>query len=113
MDRRASSPCHSKVGQYKRKPALLFLSLLGLMAATLQLAYPNLHMHPIQWYLKGCWNHVTHVLHYIILVIKDLNQVLQWWSIREHPSQGMVFSLPNTTITITTGASMEGWDGHC
>ena len=50
-----------RVGQYK--PALLFLSLLGLMAATLQsVEYAHLRMHPIQWYLKGCWNHITHGL---------------------------------------------------
>ena len=37
----------SRVGQYK--PALLYLSLLGLMAATLQMVeYAHLHMHPIQ-----------------------------------------------------------------
>ena len=37
----------SKVGRYK--PTLLFLSLLGLMAATLQLMeYDHLQMHPIQ-----------------------------------------------------------------
>ena len=40
----------SKVGQYK--PALLYLSLLGLMAATLQtVQYAHLHICPIQWYL--------------------------------------------------------------
>ena len=27
--------------------------------------------------------------------------------------QRMAFSLPNTTITITTDVSMEGWGGHC
>ena len=41
----------SKVGRYKT--ALLFLSLLGLMATTLQLVeYAHRHKHPIQWYLK-------------------------------------------------------------
>ena len=39
------------VGQYKT--ALFSLSLLGLMAATLQsVEYTHLHMRPIQWYLK-------------------------------------------------------------
>ena len=69
-------------------------------------------MNPIQWYLMR-WNHVTHGLHYMILVTKDLNQALLWWSVREHLSQGMAFSIPNTTITITTDASMEGWGDHC
>ena len=58
------------------------------------------------------WNHITHGLRYVILVNTDLNQVLQWWSVREHRSQGMPFSLPNTTITITTDASMEGCGSH-
>ena len=40
----------SKVGQYV---SALFLSLLGLMAATLQsVEYAHLCMRPIQWYLK-------------------------------------------------------------
>ena len=38
----------SKVGQYQT--ALLFMALLGLMAATLQVVeYVHLHMCPIQW----------------------------------------------------------------
>ena len=41
----------SRVWWYK--PTLLFLNLLGFMAATLpSVAYIHLHMHPIQWYLK-------------------------------------------------------------
>ena len=48
----------SRVGQYK--PAFLFLSLLGLMAAMLpSVEYTHLCMHPIQWFLKRRWNHVT------------------------------------------------------
>ena len=67
----------SRVAQYK--PALLFLSLLGLMAATLQLVeYAHLCLHPFQWYLKCRWNHITHGLRYMILVTKDLTQALQW-----------------------------------
>ena len=101
-----------KVGVHK--PALLFLSLLGLMAVMLQsVEYAHLCMCPIQWYLKHHWNHVTHGLHQQVLVNKDLVQALRWWSDREHLSQGMPFILPNTTITITTDASMEGWGGHC
>ena len=66
----------SKVGQYNT--ALLFLSLLGLMAATLQLVeYAHLHMRPIQWFLKQRCNQLTHGLRYRILVSRDLNQVFQ------------------------------------
>ena len=40
----------SNIGQYK---TALFLSLLGLMAATLQsVEYAHLHTRSIQWYLK-------------------------------------------------------------
>ena len=102
----------SKVGQYKT--ALLFLGLLGLMAATLQLVeYAHLHMCPIQWYLKRRWNPITHELRYRILVSRALDQVLQCWSVKEHLSQGVPFSLPITTTTITTDASMKCWGGHC
>ena len=67
----------SRLGVYK--PAFLFLSLLDLMAATLQLVeYTHLHLHPIEWYLKHCWNHIIHGLRHLILVTKDLTQVLQW-----------------------------------
>ena len=41
----------SMVGQYK--PAFLYLSLLGFIAATFQMVeYAHLHMCPIQWFLK-------------------------------------------------------------
>ena len=41
----------AKVGQYV--PALFYLSLLGLMAANLQLVeYAHFCIQPIQWYLK-------------------------------------------------------------
>ena len=64
----------SKVGVYK--PVLIFLSLLGLMAATLQsVEYAHLCMRTIQWYLKCCWNHITHTLHHQIFVSKDLFQL--------------------------------------
>ena len=57
----------SKVGAYKL--AHQFLSLLGLMAAMLQpVEYAHLHMHPIQWYLKQRWTHITHGLRQPIFV---------------------------------------------
>ena len=88
----------SRVGQYK--PALLFLSLLGLMAPTLPLMeYTHLRMRPIQWYLKHRWNDVTHELRHPIFVTKDLVQELHWWTVREHLSQGMPFTLTNRANT--------------
>ena len=75
----------SRVGQYK--PALLYLSLLGLMADTLQMVeYAHLHMRFLKWFLKWHWNRVTYGLRHQILVTKNLAQVLQWWSVREHLS---------------------------
>ena len=70
-------------------------------------------MQPIQWYLKQCSTHTTHGLHHPIFVNKDLVHALRWWSERQHLSQGMLLMSLNTTITITTDASMEGLDGHC
>ena len=70
-------------------------------------------MHSIQWYLKCSWNHVTHGLRHPIFVTKDLVQALQSWSVREHLSQEMHFTLPSTTVTLTMDASMEGWGSHC
>ena len=70
----------SRVGHYKQ--ALLYLSLLSLMAATLQMVeYANLHMHPIQWFLKQHWNHAIHGLRRPILVTRILAHELQWWTI--------------------------------
>ena len=91
----------SKVGAYK--PAHQFLSLLGL-------EYTHLH---IQWYVKWRWTHTTHGLHHPIFVSKDMVHMLLWWSDRWHLSQRMLFMSPNTTITVTTDVSMEGWGGHC
>ena len=100
--------CFSKDGAYK--PGHQFLSLLGMMAATLlSVKYGHLYMRPIQWYLKQHWTHKTHRLHHPIFVNRDLVHVLLWWSDRQHLSQGMPFIFPNTTITITTDVSMEGW----
>ena len=73
----------SKVGQYKA--ALLFLSLLRLIAAPLQsVEYAHLHMCLFQWYLKCRWNHATHTHGFMILIDKDLNHALQRWLVREH-----------------------------
>ena len=48
----ASSPCQILLQVWQYKTAVLFLGLLGLMAATLQSEeYAHLHMRPIQWYL--------------------------------------------------------------
>ena len=69
-------------------------------------------MRPIQWYLKQRWTHTTHGLHHLIFVNRDLVHSL-WWLDRSHLSQGMSFTFPNTTITITTDASMEGWGSEC
>ena len=96
------------------RPAHQFPSLLGLMAATLQsVEYAYLHMQPIQWHLKQQWIHTTHGLQHPIFVNNELVHSSFWWSDRHHLSQGMPFKFPNTTITITMDASMEGWDGHC
>ena len=108
----------SRVGSYKL--ALLFLDLLGLMAATLQMEYAHLHMCSIQWYLEQWWNHVTHGLCHPILVSKDLALLLSWWLDREPLPQGMPFS--SSTITIITDVTWrggavtgecEGWEWQC
>ena len=52
---------------------------------------------------------MTHGLRPQVLV-EDLVQALQWWSDREHLSQEIPLTLPNTTITIT----MDGrFSNHC
>ena len=66
-----------KLGAYR--PAHQFLSLLGLIATTLQsVEYAHLHMRPIQWYLKQQWTRTTHVLQHPIFVNKDLVHALLW-----------------------------------
>ena len=111
IDRLLALVKSSRVEVYK--PALLFLSLLGLMADILQsVEYTHLRIRPM-WYLKRHWNHVTHRLCYPILVTEDLTKALQWWPVRGHLSQGMPLTLPSTTITFTMDARVEGWGGHC
>ena len=51
------------------------------------------------------------MLHHSIFVSKDLFRVFLWWLDRQHLSQGMPSTSPNTTIT--TDAGMVGWGGHC
>ena len=55
----------------------------------------------------------NHRLRHPIFVSKNLVHVLLWSWDRRHLSQGMLFMSLNTTITITTDASIEGWGGHC
>ena len=52
-------------------------------------------------------------MHHLIFVNKDLVHSLLWWSDRFHLSQRMPFTFPNTTITITMDASIEGWGSQC
>ena len=70
-------------------------------------------MHPIKWYLKQRLTHTTHRLRHAIFVSKDLVHARLWSLDRQHLSQGMQFTSPNTTITVTTDVSMEGWGGNC
>ena len=84
------------------------------MAATLQsVEYTHFHMRPILWYLKQHWASATHGLRHPIFMNRDIVHALSWWLDRQHLSQGMPFTSPSTTITITTDASMDGWGGHC
>jgi len=72
-----------KVGAYRSAPQ--FLSMLGLMASTLQvMTYTHLHMHPVQRYVKDHWNLCDlskKRLKLPILIRPDLVDVLQWWTV--------------------------------
>jgi hypothetical protein len=103
-----------KIGAYRS--ALQFLSLLGLMAASLQVVtYAHLHMRSIQWYVKDHWNRrdlSRKRLKLPILIRADLVEALQWWTVVDNLMVGRPFAAPQPTVTVTTDASMEGWGGH-
>ena len=99
-----------QVGQYK--PALMFLSLIGLMAASIDMVqYARLAMRPIQWYLKDRWTAALG-LRFPILVTRELRDLVLWWTVESNLRQGIRLHPPPPRLVLTSDASLEGWGGY-
>ena len=90
-----------------------YMKLLGIIASCLELI-PNarLFMRPIQLHLLQAWNPAKMSLNYQIPCTKELKSHLQWWLNTANITKGRCFQPIQTTITVTTDASMKGWGGH-
>jgi ribonuclease HI len=100
-----------KVGVYK--PVKLWLRLLGLMASTLLMVpYARLYMRPVQLYLNSQWKASTLDFNFQVLVPLRLIPVLRWWADLSRLTQGLAWSQPKPSITMTTDASLKAWGAH-
>ena len=93
-------------------PALQWLQILGLMAATISVVrHARLHMRTIQWHLKRHWK-AQEPLTKPVLVTLEVHRALQWWTNQSNLLQGLPFRQPPHDLVVTTDASCEGWGGH-
>ena len=98
------------VGKYRR--ALLFLRLLGMMAACIDVVrYARLAMRPIQWFLKTRWQ-AAQGLNHKIMVTRSLKSSLEWWLLPGNLEEGVELQPQLSNLVVTTDASGEGWGGY-
>ena len=95
----------------KLLPAVVWLRLLGVMAATIQvIPQARLRMRHVQMFLLSRWNSDLPTS-LPIMVPRSLLPHVQWWSVESNLSQGSPLSPPAHTCVITTDASGAGWGG--
>ena len=90
-----------------------YMRVLGIMASCLELI-PNsrLFMRPIQMHLLQQWSPSKMGMDYRIPCTADLKAHLFWWMSTTNVMKGRVIAPLQTSVTITTDASMTGWGGH-
>jgi ribonuclease HI len=99
-----------QVGKYKT--ALQFLSLLGLMTATLEMVlHARFHMRPLQFYVKHRWRAALG-FQTRLLITHQLPPLLAWWLDESNLDQGVPLIFPSPQWILTTDASGVGWGGH-
>ena len=112
----AAATAAQRVGSYFS--ARTWQVLLGHMAAAMSTVRNALfHMRPLQWFFNQAMEgHLDHKgrrdLDHMIMSKRVLLPTLQWWSTPSNLNQGMPFTHPPHTATVTTDASLEGWGGH-
>ena len=94
-------------------PARVFLRVLGLMAACIDLVpMARLHMRPIQLYLLSQWRPHVDSIHQMILIREPLILHLLWWTRHQNIFKGMSIQSFIPQETVWTDASMMGWGAH-
>lgn len=90
-----------------------YMKLLGMIASCLELI-PNarLFMRPIQLHLLSVWNPIKMSLNHPIPCTQTLVPHLKWWLHSANITRGRCLQQVQTTVTITTDASMTGWGAH-
>ena len=94
--------------------AYLFLRLLGLMTACLQvIPWARLQMRPIQLFLLAHWRPSRREIWELIPIKDHLIPHLRWWLEDENLFPGVPLNETLLQITLTTDASMLGWGATC
>jgi hypothetical protein len=89
------------------------LRLLGLMASMVDVVpLCRMHMRPLQLHLLQSYRAGVHPLDRVINIPGSLRPTLQWWASPGHLRVGVVFPPPQTSLTLTTDASKQGWGAH-
>ena len=98
----------------RQAPALLFLKVLGKMAAMIYVVrLARLHMRPIQLHLLLNWKPSSRDYQKQIPISDHLRDHLKWWQEADNLSQGCPLSPPAPDVTVTTDASGEKWGAEC
>jgi len=112
----AAATAAQRVGSYFS--ARTWQILLGHMAAAMSTVRNALfHMRPLQWFFnRAMEGHADHKgrrdMDHMIMSTRAILPTLRWWSTPSNLNQGMPFSQPPHSATVTTDASLEGWGGH-
>lgn len=93
-------------------PARLFMKVLGLMAATIDVVpHARYRMRPLQWHLHDRWT-VADGYEAPILVTRQLVEDCRWWLHEPNLRRGVPLEPRSPQATLVTDASLYGWGAH-
>lgn len=94
------------------RPARLFLQVLGLMAATLDVVpHARYRMRSLQWHLRQRWS-TADGYEAPVLVTRQVVQDCQWWLEESNLRRGVPLVPLSPQATLVTDASLYGWGAH-
>lgn len=93
--------------------ALQVQQLLGHMAAAIaDVPFAKLHMRPLQMSFQCQFRPQIHSQSRRIFLKRGIKESLTWWTLPANILAGTLFRKPDTTITLTTDASLTKWGAH-
>ena len=94
-------------------PAVIWQQLLGHMTSLEKLVpRGRLHMRPLQFCLKDQWSSTSQPPTHRVTRSPEATVALQWWTSREHLTQGVPLLQTTPDVRLFTDASTEGWGAH-